>query len=385
MRNVAGVPALVLALSLLAWSATAADISVPSLEVATRGSATSGLSTNGRLEMVVEGGIKLGGSIKLGVDGASLGQVVPASEIIDPAITPGPGGDAALSFLAAAIRLREVFGSGVSLEFFVGEHDTFATGDEFTELFGAPRISSRYSGFFTFDTKPFYEGLHKINGTGLSVDIPLGAAALLSTYLYQDARIMDTSGNVLPGHYSADIRALLNWEKLKLEAFIGATHPGAALGIYRAGLLFHAAEGLVEFFAQMGVPRWDAAGSPFDMSMFYLLFEPRVTFGAFSIVPTFFWRPAFYLQQSTGLADVFDVNLALLIGDEIENPISGGLETTLEFDLSPTASNLIEVEASPFVSFITPGVLWQIKPEFTLWPFDLANLFTLFVGVDAQF
>ena len=110
-----------------------------------------------------------------------------------------------------------------------------------------------------------------------------------------------------------------------------------------------------------------------------------MTFGAFSIVPTFFWRPAFYLQQSTGLADVFDVNLALLIGDEIENPISGGLETTLEFDLSPTASNLIEVEASPFVSFITPGVLWQIKPEFTLWPFDLANLFTLFVGVDAQF
>ena len=384
MRNVAGRPALVLALSLLAWSASAADVSVPSLELATRGNASAGLSTNGKLEMLVEGGLKLGGSIKLGVDGASLGQAVPLSEIIDPAITPGPGSDAALSFLAAAIRLREAFGGGISLEFFVGENDTFATGDDFTDVFGAPRISTRYSGFFTFDTKPFYEGLHRINGTGLSVDVPLGAAALLSTYLYQDARILDTSGNLQPGHYSADVRALLNWEKLKLEVFAGVTHPGSELGIYRAGLMFHAAEGPVEFFAQVGVPRWDAAGSTFDQSMLYLLFEPRVTFGAFSIVPTFFWRPAFYLQHPTGDTDVFDVNLALLIGDELENPVSGGLETTLEFD-GTVASDRLQIQVSPFVSFITPGVLWQIKPEFALVPFDLADLFTLFVGVDAQF
>ena len=384
MRNVAGLPALVLTLSLLAWSASAADVSVPSLELATRGNAATGLSTNGRLEMVVEGGLKFGGSIKLGVDGAALGQSVPLSEILDPAITPAPGSDAALNFLAAAIRLREAFGSGLSLEFFVGENDTFATGDDFTELFGAPRISTRYSGFFTFAAKPFYEGLHKINGTGLSVDVPLGAAALLSTYLYQDSRILDTGGNLLPGHYSADVRTLLNWEKLKLEAFVGATYPGSQFGIYRAGLMFYAAEGPVEFFAQVGVPRWDAAASAFDLSMFYLLFEPRVTFGAFSIVPTFFWRPAFYLQHPTGNTGVFDVNLALLIGDEIENPISGGLETTLEFDGS-VAANRLQIGVAPFVGFITPGVVWQIKPEFTLVPFDVASLLTFFVGVDAQF
>ena len=73
MKNVAGVPArtrtrrrraVLLLVSLLPtpWALWAADVTVPSLELATRGNSVSGLVTKGQMTMLVEGGVKLGGS-----------------------------------------------------------------------------------------------------------------------------------------------------------------------------------------------------------------------------------------------------------------------------------------------------------------------------------
>ena len=124
----------------------------------------------------------------------------------------------------------------------------------------------------------------------------------------------------------------------------------------------------------------------FSINLFYLLFEPRVHLGALHIIPTFFWHPQYYLQQPTGELGSFDVNLNFLIQSEALPQVTGGLEANLVFRAaSGTVTQQLTVKASPYVRFITPGVLWDVKVNANLFPFNLNTLVDVFLGIRAEF
>ncbi|GAH78886.1 unnamed protein product, partial [marine sediment metagenome] len=217
------------------------------------------------------------------------------------------------------------------------------------QVFGSLPLATSYRGFLHFPEGTIYDGIHLINGTGLQLDFNSNPEKFfLSFYLYQDSMV-DADGKpetLNPGYYSADVRSAFNFEKIKLEAFLGGTFPtpDSAIGYYRGGLLFYAQDVGVEFLAQLGITRWAPLDDPIGIELFYLLFEPRIRLGLLSIIPTFFWRPAYYHQQSTG-DQALDVNINFQIGDPGRTPVSGGIESNLAYRIS---QNEINIKVSPY-------------------------------------
>ena len=372
-----------LAALLAAWLAAplpAAEIYVPALELFTLGSTEDGvfgLRSRGELDLRVEGGYKFGGRLVFGFFSDSLETAAQSTEPL-------------LSFKAAGIRIRDIFALPLDFAYFLGEQDTFCSGELFDERFGADPFASRYPSWLHFPESSFlYEGIHTVSGTGFGLDFKLKKdVALLSLHLYQDGHFVEEG---LPlsfeyGHWSADLRAALNLSKVKLEAFLGATSAAqSAYGYYRGGLLFYVAEQSVEFLLQAGIPRW-APEEPFGIDLLYLLVEPRVRLGAFSIVPTFFWRPSYFLLKPTR-EQAFDINLDLGIGKPAEWPLAGGLEGNFVYQTEDKTGpvNELRVRLSPYVQFITPGALWEVRLNAKILPFDATDLLEVLIAVKAGF
>jgi hypothetical protein len=365
-------------LCVLALPALAAGVSVPALELVTRGAVSGGvyaLQSRGSLDLAVEGGYKFGGSVLLGFTNSPL----------EPREIP-----AGIEFRGMSITVRDLASLPLSLSFFVGDNDILCAGDSFTTIFGTRPIMTRWRGFLTFPdgikTIPTraYDGIHRIDGTGLRADInAVPGSFLMSLYAYQDSAFVDGLGNLTPGYYSGDARALASLGPVKMEGFLGATYaPASLIGYYRGGILFHATGPGVEFLAQIGVPKYDPGVDPVSINLLYVLFEPRLHLGLFSIVPTFFWHPGYYVQRSTGELGSFDLNLDLYVGDLATTSIQGGIQGALRFDGS---ASLATVTASPYLSFITPGILWDFKVDARLsLPFGLDNISGI-VGIRAEF
>ena len=230
--------------------------------------------------------------------------------------------------------MRDVLGSAIDISYFIGQNDYFGRGDGFS-YFGATTFATSYAGYMYFPAGPLYSGIYQVDGTGVRVDItPVKESLRLSVYAYEDTHSNDlvsayipTSVSTLPalGAFSSDVRALLNLDVVKLEGFFGATYsPYSTYGYWRGGFMLYATNKDVEFFAQIGVPEWDAS-STFSVNLFYLMFEPRLHLGQFSISPTFFWHPAYY-QQWSNPSEVgnFDVNVNAYVGDLIKSSLRGG-------------------------------------------------------------
>ena len=142
----------------------------------------------------------------------------------------------------------------------------------------------------------------------------------------------------------------------------------------------------MEFFAQVGIPRLSPGSDAFSINLFYLLFEPRVHLGLVHIIPTFFWHPQYYLQQSTGELGSFDVNLNFLFKKNDDPRLSGGAEANLVFrNEEATSAQQLRAKVSPYLSFVTSGVLWDLKVNVNLFPFSLSSLIDVFLGIRAEF
>jgi hypothetical protein len=196
------------------------------------------------------------------------------------------------------------------------------------------------------------------------------------------------------GHFATDLRAALNFKRIKLEAFLGATYPvpDSSVGYYRGGLLFYAAEQSVEFLAQLGVPRWNPVLDAIDLDLFYLFVEPRVRFGAFAVVPSFFWRPRYFQNEETRLIEdtgdqAFDLNLDLQVGKPGEWPVGGGVEGNFVYqtERGGTSVNEMALKVSPYFRLLTSGVTWELRVAVNLLPFDVEDLAQIFLTVDAEF
>ena len=374
---------------LVSTAAFSANITVPTIDLITHAYSSAGLltlQTYGNLVVRVEGGYKFGAQIDLNF----LSSLDPTQGLESPVL---PWANT-LGFYGASVTVRDVFASSVDFSYFVGRNDIFCEGDGFG-FFGTTTFSTSYSGFMYFPTGPLYDGIYRVDGTGVRVDItPIKETLRFSVYAYQDTHgnenitaYIPTSALTVPapGSFSGDFRALLNFDAVKLEAFFGGTYtPTSTFGLYRGGALFYASNKDVEFFAQFGVPEWDAS-SIFSINLFYLLFEPRLHVGQFSIVPTFFWHPAYYMQFSipSELGN-FDVNVNAYFGDLVKSAFRGGLEGNFKFQSSSLSSpGILQTRVSPYVSFVTPGALWTLKVNFKLFPFDLGTMIDAFLGVQA--
>ncbi len=365
---------LILFLVIIPSMASTANITVPYMELITRGTMSNGLyemSTRGEMDLAVEGGYKFGGMVTLNYKSENIEDIAATSS---------------LSFKGAGLIIKDIFSLPLSFQYFVGENDTLCSGDDFTKIFGSIPITTQYAGYIYFPEGIIYDGIHTISGTGLKFTLLPNDKSLYSFYFYQDANIThDVSGTsqFWPGHYSTDFRFMMNLKNLKIETFLGATFPISTMGIYRGGILFYTADQGVEFLVQAGIPRWDPVSDLFGINLFYLLFEPRVHMGIFSIIPTFFWHPQYYLQKETNELGSFDVNINFLFGNPQKSPISGGFESNLAFTTIGTQQFL--VKASPYVSFITQGVIWKIKMNARIWPFNINSLIETFIGIRAEF
>ncbi|MCK5198866.1 MAG: hypothetical protein KAR21_10970, partial [Spirochaetales bacterium] len=177
---------------------------------------------------------------------------------------------------------------------------------------------------------------------------------------------------------------LFNFDKIKLEGFLGASFPAASSGLYRGGFLFYYSPGTKgEFFAQVGVPQWEP-GEAFDIDRLFFLFEPRIKLNPVTIILTLFWHPGFYLQEQLPDTGSSDVHINFMIGNPETSTFSGGLESGVTFN-SSALTDQFNVVISPYISAVTSGVIWNIMLNTTLLPYSLSDMFEGVISVKAEF
>jgi len=354
--------------SAVSWSANVNA----SLELLTHGYLDSGfkLKSFGQMDLAVDGGYKFGGRI---------GFALRDTSFEDAAIE-------SIAFDSVTVGIRELFHLPLDVSFFIGAADVLCGGDAFSVVFGTEPIGTDYRGLMYFpDMLPlsvYKGGIHAIRGTGVKVDFtPKRETMLFSLYGYEDTAT--AFGGAL-GYFSGDFRFLGSFGPFAVEGFAGATHaPSSPLGYYRGGALVRTSYKNLEVLAQAGIPKYDPFSSPsFGIELFYLLFEPSLHLGLFSIVPTFFWHPGAYLQADTpDQRGAFDVNLNMFFGDLVKTSFRAGLEGNFTIQSS---TGVFEVNAAPYVGFTTPGVLWTLRLNAKVWPFVLADMFEGFIGLRAE-
>ena len=354
--------------SAFSWSANV----TASLELLTYGYNDSGLKLKsfGQMDLAVDGGYKFGGRIGLALRDTSFEDAIASSIVFD----------------SVNVGIRELFHLPLDLSFFIGAADVLCRGDAFAVVFGTEPIGTDYRGLMYFPTldplSVYNGGMHAIRGTGVKIDFaPKRETMLFSLYGYEDTAT--AFGGAL-GCFSGDVRFLGSFGAFAVEGFAGATYaPSSPLGYYRGGALVHTSYKNLEVLAQVGIPKYDPSSSPsFGIELFYLLFEPSLHLGLFSIVPTFFWHPSAYLQGDTpDQRGAFDVNLNMFFGDLVKTSFRAGLEGNFTIQSS---TGDFEVNAAPYVGFTTPGVLWTVRINTKVWPFVLADMFEGFVGLRAE-
>ena len=362
-------------------SVFAANLQVPDFRLISRGFVEDGsflLSTRADASLLIEGGMKFGGELGLGFSQTGVEETTELPDSYNPDSVAGYI-DRTLRFESASVFIRELFGSPLDVTYFTGRIDRFASGRAFEDRFGTSPFATDFRGFRYFADGVLYDGLHRVNGTGLK----LGTSSLaewlyLAGYTYQNL-------NIDPGVYGSDLRALFNFDRIKLETFVGSSYPQGDYGAYRGGLMLFFDTGAGgEFFTQLGVPYWEPGSSDdFGIEDFYFRFEPRIRFENFSIILSLFWHPEYYLEQRTGERGAVDTNVKFLIGDPEQSPVRAGLDNAALY--RPSADEQLRVTVSPFVSVTTAGVVWDFTLQTQVYPFSIESAFEGFLGIETAF
>ena len=391
--------ATIVLLACAAASTYGADLSIPYLALLTNGRLNAAgayeLSTRVEIDMLVEGGSKFDAWFKLGFRSAAMEEYLAASESMTGLPDTYTADDVAslasqleaatgLSLRTVAIQVNDLFGTPLQLATFVGHLDAFCSGSDFTTLFGSDGFATKFRGYMYYpdgiggDPSRRYDGLHDVYGTGVRLSLPSDTVRPF-LYAYQDSWLG-------AGHYSLDARVLVDSERVKFEAFAGASAPESAAGVYRAGLLFFFDTGAIgDFYAQIGVPRWDPTEA-FRMDLVYFMFEPRVNFETGELVLSLFFHPAWYLQEETDESGAMEFRFDLGFGAIEEGRIRGGVETELAYNPNLAAETLT-VETAPYLQTIKNGVRWDLRLALRAFPFPdpWYGMFMPTVGVSTAF
>lgn len=369
-------------LLLLPGALFGANVTIPTFQLLTRGILEGGqfsLETTGLIEIAFGGGYKFGGQLSLSLDETNLEQAATLGDTYDPDEIEALL-NRSLRFRSASVVVRDTFGLPFDTTYFIGEVHRILNGDVFPTQFGSDIIASQFRGLLYFPTGVVYDGMHAIDGTGIAFSsAALSQNIFLQAAIYQDAYLG-------AGRYSADLRAAFNTPGFKAEAFLGASFPAAAYGIYRGGvLLFYNTGQGGEFLTQIGIPRWaPVTDGALNIDDFYFLVEPRVHIGFMSIVLTLFWHPEYYLQEATNERGATDIIVKFIAGNVQENIVSGGLENGITLR-TEGADDTLRVSVTPFVSVNASGVIWDLKTNVKVLPFAMDDLLDVYVGIRTEF
>jgi len=359
------------------WSAQAAEITVPRLEMASRGAATDGefaLSSLISADIALTGGYKYAFLLGFNLDAPDIG----VSSLNNQPI---------LTFRIAKATAQDLFGLPLELSYFLGSADNFCSGDEFSSRFGLSPIGTDFRGFFYFPegikNMPTwrYDGIYGVRGTGFSLGFTKWDSFVPMLYLYQDFSSFDLSSE--KKLYSGDLRLLFSHGLLNLETFGGISLNSSMDTSVRLGFMIHLAAGNgAEFFAQGGVPGW-TKGEEFGIDNVFFLIEPRLHFGLFGIYITFFYHPAEYIHIPTGEQGMADINVKFQYGNA-DSGVSGGIE--VGGNLNTHDSTDFVLRLSPFISFISGGLRWDTKILVKPLDYDSPEkMFELFIGIRTGF
>ena len=398
---------LALALALAApRSLLAADFRVDDLELLSHGAYDAPSNTfvvGSRLyfDLSLEGGDKFAGLLRMDFLNGNIEEALSEAGTSVSASSSSFQGDVAnkLDNLLSpeletvAVTAKSIFSWPVDVSSFIGKMDSFCTGDDFVALFGAAPFATDLRGPLVYpggvggNINLWYDGLYSAEGTGFrfGTTSKLSSSSIAYAYIYQDS-------NLGTGHWSGDLRYLLNSRSVKAELFAGGS-TGGTNGYYRGGLLFYATSGDVgEFYSQTGVTYWDP-GQGFSLDNLYFLFEPRVNFGIGQAAITVFYHPAWYLQQyygASGEKDALDAAFNLRFGRVTQMGAEGGLQTLLEFrplTMDTAVTPPLSVDMSPYYAMVTGGVRWDFKLDLRVFPFPNPwyGMFKPFIGVKTSY
>ncbi|MDR1389691.1 MAG: hypothetical protein LBJ31_06915 [Treponema sp.] len=405
----------------VSYTLCAAEITIPRLEWFSRAATDKGelvVSSSADADLAVNGGYKYGIRLGLGLEIPNIEKALSYGRLDIPyAETASNSGSvdetsynsmvdemndrvnnqATLSFRMLEATVRELFNKPLEFSFFAGKYDALASGDEFAVRFGTVPVGTDMRGFFYYadglrvidpaarsatppvaDPDPrirFNGAIHNISGTGVKLTYMPVDWIIPSLYIYQDISFKDSrTGSYKTGHYSGDLKLLLNSEHIKLEAFAGATYINEktstagetkAKAVLRGGLLAFFSSGVgADLLLQAGVPYW-RQDEEFDIDNCYFLLEPRFRFGMAGVTLTLFYHPSYFNNMAIideggklehGLSDF---NLKLYFGDLVTTAFQGGIEGTLEMRVQESED--IKVWVSPFISAVSSGLYWDFK------------------------
>jgi hypothetical protein len=288
-----------------------------------------------------------------------------------------------------ALTVEKLGGLPLSMSYFVGKMENFCSGEDFPSLFGTANFASEFRGYWYFpdgvknDTSIYYDGIYRLNGTGLRFTIQPTKSFQASAYLYQDA----TLG---AGRYSGDLRLMADSELLKVEIFGGYSLPANTNDwLIRGGILSYTQAGTIGgLLVQVGIPYYAPnISADLGIEQFYFLIEPRFFIGDFSILPTFFYHPAYYNAVATGEDGMMDFNTKFRYVFQGKTPVSTGIDLRFSFD-SLAASEPLSISLAPFLSIKADKTEWKGRVVAKIYTFDadnLAGMFACYFGVNTEF
>ena len=386
-----------------------AEITVPRMELATRGAEEDGvfaLSSTAAVDIALDGRYKFGVLLGLSFDAADLGKalayrnfgVVPldTGEPVDAdaynQLVDRYNNQATLSFRIAKAIARDLFGQPLEFSYFAGINDPFCSGEEFASRYGLFDISTQFTGFYYFpkgignNPRRRYNGLYSVQGMGASFALTKWENCIPMLYVYQDFSIYNGTELIFSKpRFSCDLRLIINRPKFQAEAYAGVSGSKGEKNEIRAGILaFFRSDKGTEFLLQCGIPGWKV-DDEFSIDNLYMLFEPRLHFGTFSLYTTFFYHPLEYLhiktEEERGKADI---NIKFLFGDLEKSNVQGGFEITTGVKVYTMSDYYIAL--SPVISFLGSGLQWDVKLRLDLLAWETpGKLFEFFTGVKTSY
>ena len=387
-----------------------AEITVPHLDLVSQGKMENGdftIASSLEAEIAISGGYKYGFSLGLGAEISDLGKALSYGRFNfiagydETDLNDRFNNMAVISIRSIEATVREVFNLPLEISFFIGHNDKLGSGDEFQEYFGSEPIGTAVRGFFYYpdglNEDPFFRfngAMHSIMGTGLAVKGIFGNL-IPALYIYHDLSFqedpLNPGGSYAPGHYSADIKLLVNGENAKFEVFFGGTYATSDDFIFRGGALAWFGSGAISFLMQAGITSYEF-GSSMKIDNCYFLMEPRLRFDKFGVNLTFFYHPVYFMNKvifndagtDTAKGNA-DINLRVFYGNINKSAFEAGLETLINLEMEKSENAKLRI--SPFISTVTTGLRWDFALRFNPLFFqeDEKSLLEGFIGIRTSY
>jgi hypothetical protein len=333
---------LIMLFALPPWAALAANVFVPSYDVASWADLDAYIQTRAKFRLSFDGGYKY--------------QAKVAFQYYNVDVDANP--NQAVVFDGAQASLRDIF-SFLDLTYFTGYYGLLGE----TKHYKGPL----YHGGTGFEYEAYY--VTAGTGMGLTGNITEGIATDLFVYQQTGAGYIN----------SLDLNFRFARGPLTFGLYTGVSDQ-----VYRAGTQFTFIGDEIELYLTLGSLTISKEYS-FNFDDFFFLAEEWFKLGKFDLVLSVFTRPLVhynYVQRAyvpTNERSDIDFNF-----DFFFTPEKGAFSPGGEFNIRTNAADDLGVSLSPYVSVYSSGIVWKIKAEFNVIS-QSRDLFTGYVSLQSSF